>query len=135
MAPNTLPESLPNAAFGAAVGVSERTIAGHRAARRLPLLPDGRLDLWGVLRLGYRAALEAGYGPLAAAPEPPPGCGHLTSPAEWLFVLGARELAYRVPVLAVVFAIEAGATCAQAFRTYRAVKLATVLEVADLLAE
>lgn len=130
-----LPRSLTNAAFGAAVGVSERTIAGHRAARRLPLLPDGSLDLLAVLRLGYRAALEGRATELSAEARLPDLFRHLTGRGEIPFALAVREMAYRTPVLTAIFAVEAGATCTQAYRAFRSVQVATLGEAQDLMTE
>jgi hypothetical protein len=135
MVSNTFPETMTSAAFGAVVGVSERTVAGHRSAQRLPLLPDGRLDLRATLRLGYTAALDNGYDTPARAPAQCRGLGHLTNPGEWLFALAVQEMAYRTPVMAAIFAVHAGATCAQAFRAHRDARVAALSEAADLLTE
>lgn len=131
----TLPETLTNAKFGAAVGVSERTIAGHRAARRLPLLADGRLDVPAVLRMGYQAALARGLGPRGDRPEVPKGLQHLEHPLEAAVAAVLVDFAHRLPRIAATFAVDAGAGCAAAWHISRSVALAVIMEAQDLLTE
>lgn len=60
---------LTNAALAAAVGITERRVASVKSEGRLPLTPSGKVDGDALLRLGWRAALEA-KGVMRLFPEP-----------------------------------------------------------------
>ncbi len=66
-AAQALPEAVTAGQIARLAGVSERVINGRKADGRLPVLPDGRVDLVSVVRAGIAALAEQQRGEGAGA--------------------------------------------------------------------
>ena len=132
---------LTKAAFAVRMGV-DRAQPTRWAARGMPVLPDGRVDVdaaeaWVARTIdsSQRRSHSRKRAPVAPVViKPPFDCmAHLTDPADQIAVLLSMVLAYQFPASASVLAIGAGASVEVAREMLTAVQISTMGDVEEAL--
>lgn len=131
---------LTKAAFATRMGV-DRSQPTRWAARGMPCLPDGRVDVdaaesWVARNIDSsqrrRRSIGARSGPDVA--PPPLGCmAHLTDHGDLMSVLLCMTMAYRAPATAAILAVNAGASVESAKAMYAALQVATMQDATATL--
>ena len=132
---------LTKAAFAVRMGV-DRAQPTRWAARGMPVLPDGRVDVdaaeaWVARTIDSSQRRSHGRKRAPVAPaviKPPFDCmAHLTDRADQIAVLVSMHLAYRLPASASIMAIGAGASVEVAHEMLSAVQISAMQDVEDAL--
>ena len=92
---------------------------GHDVWRLADVLP--------VLSSARRQFIDTAGDP----PPPPPGCAALAdvnNPVHALAAVPMMLMAYRIPALSAIYAVEAGASCRAAYGLYAAMQLAVAMQ-------